>query len=80
LESNWRYQVAEWGLSNVGIRLAARLVTPVGIRDGVVLFTNGLFRYLTISTGTSGAPAIGGNAPKTPGITGFPFGNEVYPD
>lgn len=80
MESNWRFGVWQWGWADTIVELAARLVTPIGARNGVVLLSNGSFRYAALALAPGQVPQLFAGAPKPDPTAGFPYGTLVFPD
>lgn len=60
--------------------LAARLTVPIGIRTGVVLLSNGEFRYAALGLAAGQFPQIRELCDKEDPDVGFPYGVDVFPD
>lgn len=79
-ESEWRFNVADLGLTHLGFHLCARLVTPIGVNNYVVKYGTGTPGGYLMAYSTSGEfmfvnifPVFG-RPPK------FPYGYVVDPD
>lgn len=67
MESNWRYNVADLGMTRAQFRLIARLVNPLGIFDLVGQVTPGAANWLlfrqTFTAGNAQSIQVGGSLP-----------------
>jgi len=80
LESNWRFGVWDWGFSQSGFRLVARLVTPMGTVTGIAVQTGFSPRFVRLALAPGQTPAIGTPIPFDPDFPIFPYGYDVFPD
>lgn len=80
MESEWRRGIPDWGFAFARVSLIAQLVVPIGIRNGIALFTNGSLRFVTLALVAGQVPVVGGPAPILNPLVGFPFGYNVFPD
>lgn len=58
----------------------ARLVTPVGVRNGVCQLSNGTSRLCTLDLGLGQTFVLGSGAPMPDPTVGWPHGLATEPD
>lgn len=80
MESNWRFNVWDFGLSDLGIRLISSRVHPGPLSFMVASFNNGITIDWIESTVPAPISLVDFVLIQEDTPLHFPFGREVFPD